>query len=56
MDRYMTKPRIQKMHFSLLLFEHQYLAYYNSLASDMFNAQRKHSDVVNCVSDLLYRA
>ena len=50
----MTKPRIQKMHFSLLFFEHQYLAYYNSLISEIFNTQRKHSDLVNCVSDFFY--
>ena len=44
------------MHFSLLFFEHQYLAYYDSLTSEIFNTQRKHSDLVNCVSDFLYRA
>ena len=55
MDRNVTKPRIQKMHFSLLFFEHHCLAYYKSLASEIFNTQRKHSDLVNCVSDFLYR-
>ena len=52
----MTKPKIQKNHFSLLFFEHQYLAYYDSLTSEIFNTQRKHSELVNCVSDFLYRA
>ena len=52
----MTKPEIQKMHFSLLFFEHKYLAYYNSLTSEVFNTQRKHSNLVNCVSDFLYKA
>ena len=52
----MTKPKIQKMHFSLLFVEHQYLAYYNSLTSEVFNTQRKHSDLVNSVSDFLYKA
>ena len=52
----MTKPIIQKIHFSLLFFEHQYLAYYDSLTSEIFNTQRKLSDLVNCVSNLLYRA
>ena len=37
-----TKPRVQKMHFSLLFFEHLYFASYNSLTSEFFNAQRKH--------------
>ena len=46
-DLYLTHPRIQKKHFSLLFFEHQYLAFYNSLTSEMFNTQRKHSDLVN---------
>ena len=52
----MTKPRIQKLHFFLLFFEQQYIAYYNSLRSEIFNTQKKTSDLVNCFSDLLYRA
>ena len=56
MYRNVTKPRIQKMHLSLLFFEHLYLAYYKSLASEIFNSQRKHSDLVNCFPDSLYRA
>ena len=56
MYRYVTKPRIQKIHFSLLFFEHQYLAYYNNLTSEIFSAQRKHSNLVNCVSEFVYKA
>ena len=52
----MTKPRIKKMHFSLLFFEHQYLAYYDSLTSEIFKTHRKHSDLVKFVSDFVYRA
>ena len=51
----MTKQKIQKLYFSLLFFEHQYLAYYKGLTSKMFKTERKHSDLVNCVSDFLYR-
>ena len=44
------------MHFSLLFFEHQYLAYYDSLTSEIFNTKKKLSDLVNSVSDFLCRA
>ena len=45
----MTKPRIQKMYFPLLFFEHQYLAYYDRLTSIIFNRLtiRKQSYLVN---------
>ena len=52
----MTNPRIQKMHFPLLFFEHQYLAYYDRLTAEIFDTYSQHSDLVNCVSDFLYRA
>ena len=52
----MTKPRIEKMHFQLLFFEHQYLAYYDRMTSEVFDTYSQHSDLVNCVSDFLYRA
>ena len=52
----MTKVIIQKCHFLLLFFEHQYFAYYNSLMSEIFNTQRKHADLVNGVSDFVYSA
>ena len=52
----MTKPKIQKIHFPLLLFEHQYLAYYDNLTDETFNTYSQHSSLVNCVSDLLFRA
>ena len=47
----MTKPKIQKLHFPLLYFEHQYLAYYDRLTVDIFDTYSQHSDLVNCVSD-----
>ena len=50
----MTRPRIQKMHFQLLFFEHQYLAYYNRLTAEMFDTYSQHSYLVNCVSDFFY--
>ena len=52
----MTKPRIQKMYFSLLFFENQYHAYYDRLTTEIFDTYRKHSNLVNCVSDFLFRA
>ena len=51
MDIYVTKPRIQKIYFSLFSFEHQYLAYYNNLTPEIFSAQRKHSNLVMNVLD-----
>ena len=56
MDIYVTKPRIQKIYFSLFSFEHQYLAYYNNLTPEIFSAQRKHSNLVMNVLDFFYRA
>ena len=50
----MTKPRIQN--FPLLFFEHQYHAYYNRLTTEIFYTDRKHSNLVNYVSDFLFRA
>ena len=51
----MTELKIQKLYFSLLFFEHQYLAYYKGLTSKIFKTERKHSDVMDNVSDSLYR-
>ena len=51
----MTKPRFQMLHFSLLFSEHQYLANSQGLTSKIFKTQRIHSDLVNHVSDFLYR-
>ena len=51
---YVTKPRIQKKYFSHLFIKHLYLAYYKSLASDIFNTHRKHSGLVDCVSDYVH--
>ena len=42
------KPRIQKMYFSFLFFEHQYLAYYDRL-TEIFDTYSQHSDLVNKV-------
>ena len=52
------KLRIRKMHFLLLLFEHQYLPYYSRLTSEIFYTcvYSRHSDLVNCVSDSYCRA
>ena len=36
----------KKMHFPLLFFEHQYLAYYNRLTSEIFNTYSQHSHLV----------
>ena len=47
----MTKPRIQRLPFSLLFFEREYLSYYEGHLT-----QRKHSDLVNCISEFLYEA
>ena len=44
------------MHFPLLFFEHQYLAYYDRLTAETLDTYSQHPDLVNCVSDLLYRA
>ena len=52
----MTKPKIQKIHFPLLFFEHQFLAYYDRLTNETFDTYSQHSDLVNCVSDFLFRA
>ena len=51
----MTKRKIPKLYFSLLFFEHQYLAYYKGLISKMFKTERKHLDLVNSVSDFVNR-
>ena len=53
---HVTKLRIQKMHFPLLFFEHQYLASYDRLTADIFDTYSQHSDLVNCVSEFLFRA
>ena len=50
----MMKLRIRKMHFSLLVFEHQYLTYYDRLTSESFYTYSQHSDLVQCVSDFHY--
>ena len=52
----MTKPKIQKIHFPLLFFEHQFLAYYDRLTNETFDTYSQHSDLVNFVSDFLFRA
>ena len=52
----MTKPKLQKLHFLLLFFEHQYLAYYDRLTAEIFDTYSQHSDLVNCVSDFFFRA
>ena len=52
----MTKAKIQKLHFPLLFFEHQYLAYYDRLTVDILDTYSQHSDLVNCVSDFFFRA
>ena len=48
--------KYKKIHFPLLSFEHQYLAYYDRLTDETFDTYSQHSDLVNCVSDLLFRA
>ena len=50
---HVTKPRKQKMHFPLLFFEHQYLAYYDRLTVDIFSTYSQHSNLVNSVSDFV---
>ena len=52
----MTKPKIQKLHFPLLFFEHQYLAYYDRLTAEIFDTYSQHSDLVNCLSDFFFKA
>ena len=51
----MTKPRTQKIHFLLLFFEHQYLAYYDRFTADIFDTYSQHSDLVNCVPDFFLK-
>ena len=51
----MTKPRRQKIHFSLLFVEHRF-PYYDRLTSEIFNTFGKHPNLVNYVSDSVYRA
>ena len=42
--------------FSLLFFEHGYLSNGRWYILDIKNMSLKHSDLVNCVSDFLFRA
>ena len=51
-----AEKKIQKMHFSLLFFEHQYIPHYNRLIAEIFDTYSQHSDLVTFVTYFLFRA